>query len=93
MANFNILSIWSTKTKNETDLMNKDYLGQQGKKVQEVGWRKKKTENKVFSKKMTFRPVIIYENCFFLIDVKCQLLFFSFCLALVDRDEQRGQNI
>ena len=44
-------------------------------------------------KKMTCRPVIMYENCFFLIDVKCQLLFFSFCLALVDRDEQRGQNI
>ena len=47
---FYILSFWSRITRNGIDLMNKDYLGQQGKKVQEVGWQKK-TENKVFSKK------------------------------------------
>ena len=60
---FYILSFWSRITRNGIDLMNKDYLGQQGKKVQEVGWRKKNRKQGVF-KKMTCRPVIMYENCF-----------------------------
>ena len=34
---FYILSFWSRITRNGIDLMNKDYLGQQGKKEQEVG--------------------------------------------------------
>ena len=34
---FHILSFWSRITRNGTDLMNKDYLGQQGKKEQKVG--------------------------------------------------------
>ena len=56
--------------------MNKDYLGQQGKKVQEVGWRKKQ-KTRCFQKNDMSSCHHVWK-LFSLIDVKCQFLFFFF---------------